>query len=65
MNALLTNWKTSLAGAVPVLGALTDLATMASSGHWDGNHLLADMTALGAGIGLLFAKDATAQRPPK
>jgi hypothetical protein len=58
VTSILTNWKTSLAGAVPILGALTDLAAMASSGHWDGNHLLADLTALGAGVGLLFAKDA-------
>jgi hypothetical protein len=51
------NWKTGLSGAALILGALADLATQAGSGAWDGNRLLADLTALGSGLGLVFAKD--------
>jgi hypothetical protein len=51
------NWKTGLSGAALILGALADLATAAASGVWDGNRLLADLTALGSGLGLIFAKD--------
>jgi hypothetical protein len=57
MNTIITNWKTTLAGIVPILAALTDLATMASSSSWNGDHLLADLAALGTGIGLMLAKD--------
>jgi hypothetical protein len=52
------NWKTGLSGAALILGALADLATQAASGAWDGNRILADLTALGSGLGLIFAKDA-------
>ena len=55
---MLINWKTSLAGAAAILGALTDVATTASQGQITG-HLTADITAVITGIGLIFAKDAT------
>jgi hypothetical protein len=55
---LFINWKTSLAGVASILGARTDMATSASQGQISG-HLEADITAVIAGIGLLFAKDAT------
>jgi hypothetical protein len=56
--SFLKNWKTGLSGAALILGALADLAAQASSGAWDGNRLIADLTALGSGLGLIFAKDA-------
>jgi hypothetical protein len=48
---------TGLSGAALILTALADLATQAASGAWDGNRLIADLTALGSGLGLIFAKD--------
>jgi hypothetical protein len=56
--SIVKNWKTGLSGAALILGALADLATQAASGAWDGNRILADLTALGSGLGLIFAKDA-------
>jgi hypothetical protein len=56
--SLIKNWKTGLSGAALILTALADLATQAASGAWDGNRLIADLTALGSGLGLIFAKDA-------
>ena len=53
----MTNWKTTLSGILPIVGALGDLATMASSGNWDGQHLLTDIGLIGAGSVGLFAKD--------
>ena len=55
---MLINWKTSLAGAAAVLGALADMVTAASNGQISG-HLTADITAIITGVGLIFAKDAT------
>ena len=55
--SFIKNWKTGLSGAALILGALADLATQAASGAWDGNRLLADLTAFGSGLGLIFAKD--------
>jgi hypothetical protein len=43
--------------AWPPLPLVADLATQAASGAWDGNRLIADLTALGSGLGLIFAKD--------
>jgi hypothetical protein len=54
----LINWKTNLAGAAAVLGALTDMVTTASQGQITG-HLTADITAIITGVGLIFAKDAS------
>jgi hypothetical protein len=55
----LTNWKTTAAGAATILTALADMTTAFSHGTISGN-LSTDMTAILAGIGLIFAKDATA-----
>jgi hypothetical protein len=58
----LTNWKTTAAGAATILTALADLTTAFSHGTISGN-LSTDVTAILAGIGLIFAKDATAVTP--
>lgn len=55
--SIMINWKTSAAGVAMLLGAVTDVFTQLSTGHWDGTRLMADWTALTGGIGLLFAKD--------
>lgn len=54
----LVNWKTTLGGVASILGALADLAHQASSGAVDPNNAYLDLTALGAGLGLIFAQDA-------
>lgn len=55
---MLTNWKTTAAGVASILTALADLATAFSQGNISGN-LATDVTAIIAGVGLLFAKDAS------
>lgn len=57
MNAILTNWKTSLAGAGVILGALADLATHLSTGNT--STLGADLMTILSGLGLVGAHDAT------
>ena len=59
---MLTNWKTTAAGLAAILSALADVATSASHGTISGN-LSTDITAAIAGIGLLFAKDASTPGP--
>jgi hypothetical protein len=59
----LTNWKTTAAGAAAILTALADMATALSHGSISGN-LSADIAGILAGVGLVFAKDATALTPP-
>lgn len=55
---MLANWKTTAAGAAAILTALADMATALSHGTISGN-LSTDVTAILAGVGLLFAKDAS------
>jgi hypothetical protein len=54
----LTNWKTTAAGVAAILTALADMATAFSHGTISGS-LSADVAAIIAGIGLIFAKDAS------
>jgi len=51
------NWKTTAGGAASALGGAADFLTQLSTGHWDPARLMADWTAVTAGIGLIFAKD--------
>jgi hypothetical protein len=55
--AFLLNWRTSAAGAVPILLALADLLNQLTSGHLDPNHLYADLGAISMGLGLVGAQD--------
>lgn len=50
------SWKTTLAGWAAVLTAGGSLLTHVAAG--DFSTLMTDITALAAGIGLLFAKDS-------
>ena len=61
MLALLTNWKTTLAGAAVVLAALADVATYAAKGTVSPN-ISTDLTAVLGGLGLVAAKDSTAKK---
>ena len=54
---LMINWKTSLAGIGVILPALIHLLTALSSGQ--SADLTTDISAIIAGIGLIFAKDGT------
>lgn len=56
--AFLVNWKTSAAGAIPILLACVDILQMISSGHFDQTHLYADLGAFAAGFGLVGAQDS-------
>ena len=62
MMAFLTNWKTSLAGIAAVLLAIGTLLKGLSAGDTSG--LVTQISALIAGFGLLFAKDATPPTTP-
>ena len=57
MNSILANWKTTSAGVAAILTALADMATAFSHGNITAN-LSTDITAIVAGVGLIFAGDA-------
>jgi len=57
MKSFLTNWKTTTAGAALIFAGLGDLLTQLSAGSWDGTRLMADITGIISGAGLIFAKD--------
>lgn len=59
MLAVLSNWKTTIAGAGAALTAAGHLLTHLASG--DTSTLAADIPLLLAGVGLIFGKDATAK----
>ena len=56
--AFMINWKTSAAGAIPILLAVVDILQQLTSGHFDQTHLYADLGAFAAGFGLVGAQDA-------
>ena len=53
----MTNWKTNLFGIGSIVSAVGSLLVMASKGQVDGPMMTAALSAISAGIGLLFAKD--------
>lgn len=57
MKSFATNWKTTLGGAAAMVGAAADIVMMFAHDKWDGEQLMADLTILSVGLGLLFAKD--------
>jgi hypothetical protein len=60
----LGSWKTTAAGAVPVIGALGSLINMFATGQWDGNVLMMNIMSASAGVGLMFAKDHNVSNSP-
>jgi hypothetical protein len=61
MNTILTNWRTTAAGAAAILGGLADVATQIATVHPDPTRLWADGIAIVTGLGLIGAKDAGAK----
>lgn len=59
MQHIAINWKTSLAGAAMILGAVTDILHALSTGSVPS--VDADITAVVGGAGLIFAKDGNVQ----
>ncbi len=58
------SWKTTLAGLLPILSALGQLAGMAQTGQWNGDLLLTDIGLISAGAIGLFAKDRNVSNAP-
>lgn len=54
---MLIHWRTTAAGVASILTALTDMVTALSHGVIT-NNLSADVAAIVAGAGLLFAADS-------
>lgn len=61
MNSVLTNWKTTLAGAAAILTALGDIAGHLSTGNVGSGSIETDVVTILAGIGLVAAKDANSK----
>ena len=61
LQSFLSNWKTTSAGLAVIATALGDILTAAGHGQLTGN-LAGDITGLVAGIGLIFAGDASASK---
>src|SRR5438309_6885718 len=55
---LLTNWKTSSAGLLMILGAVVHLAFAIKHGTADEGTWIATLTAIVGGVGLIAAGDA-------
>lgn len=51
------NWKTAVAGVATILGALATLSLDFVNGSVSGDKLTAQISAIAAGAGLIFAKD--------
>lgn len=58
LNAILHNWKTTSMGLAAICTALGDVLTAAGHGQVTGN-LAGDLTGIVAGLGLIFAGDAS------
>jgi len=61
MNSVLTNWKTTLAGAATILTALGDIASHLSTGSVGSGSIETDVVTILAGLGLVAAKDANSK----
>lgn len=57
MNNLLKNWKTTSAGAVMILGSIVHLIFAVKAGRADEATWTTSLTAILAGVGLMFAGD--------
>lgn len=57
MKSFFANWKTTAAGIAAVLGAASHIINGFVNGDWSMNSVTADLAAISAGIGLIFAKD--------
>lgn len=64
MKNLLTNWKTTSAGLVMIIGAVVHLVFCIKSGTDSEGVWTASLTAILGGLGLLFAGDASKSVSP-
>lgn len=60
MNNLLKNWKTTSAGLLMIIGSIVHLVFAIKAGHSDEATWTTSLTAILAGIGLIFAGDGAA-----
>jgi hypothetical protein len=51
------SWKTTVSGSLAILAVIVHVIFEIKSGVWNETAIMADATALAAGIGLLSAKD--------
>lgn len=58
LKNIVANWRTTTAGAAAMLGAVADVLTQVSSGHYDPERLKMDALAFVTGLGLALGKDA-------
>jgi len=60
MNNLLKNWKTTSAGLTMIIGSVVHLVFSVRAGKADETTWTVSLTAIVAGLGLMFAGDASA-----
>jgi hypothetical protein len=60
MKNLLQNWKTTAAGLTIIIGSVVHLVFAVRLGHADENTWTVSLTSILAGLGLMFAGDASA-----
>ncbi len=61
---LLSNWKTTSAGLTMIIGSVVHLIYTAKGGTANENTWTVSLTAIVAGLGLIFAGDANPTAPP-
>ena len=64
IKSLIANWKTTSAGLLMIVGAVTHLAFTIHKGTLDETTVIAEATAILGGFGLIFAGDAGVTPPP-
>jgi hypothetical protein len=60
----ITSWKTTAGGLAAILGGIGVIANMYATGGWDLHGLGTAVTGIGAGVGLLWAKDSNVSNSP-
>lgn len=64
LKTALANWKTTSAGLAMIIGSVIHLIFTARSGQANENTWTAGVLSVVAGLGLIFAGDASASVPP-
>lgn len=63
LKQLLTNWKTTAAGTTMIIGSVVHLVFSTKAHTGDESTWTVSLTAIVAGLGLMFAGDASASTP--
>lgn len=63
---MMTSWRTTAAGILPIIGGLYDIAGMflGGTGVPDGSKLMVDFSIISAGLIGIFAKDHNVSNAP-